>query len=64
MVGNDIQIVLHPEDKDSAAAHYTVTPYVFRPLVGRKLVDRYYVDMGQGLLQCLQEIYDRERVLE
>ena len=64
MVGDDVEIQLHPEQKEHASAHYTVTPYVFRPRVGRKLVDRYYVDMGQGLLQCLQEIYDRERVDE
>lgn len=61
MVGDDVEIALHPEEKEHTSAHYTVTPYVFRPRVGRKLVDRYYVDMGQGLLQVLQEIYERER---
>lgn len=60
MVGEDVEIVLHPEDKERTPAHYTLTPYVFRPRLGRKLVDRWYVDMGQGLLQCLQEIHDRE----
>jgi UDP-glucose 4-epimerase len=37
-------------------AHYNVTPYMFTPKVGKKLVSNCYVDIGQGLLECLQEI--------
>ncbi len=37
-------------------AHYTLTPYSFSPKVGRKLVSSCYIDMGQGLLECLSEI--------
>ena len=36
--------------------HYTLTPYSFIPKIGSKLVSNLYVDMGQGLLECLQEI--------
>ena len=36
--------------------HYTMTPYSFTPKIGSKLVSNLYVDMGQGLLECLQEI--------
>jgi len=36
--------------------HYTLTPYSFTPKVGSKLVSNLYTDMGQGLLECLQEI--------
>jgi len=36
--------------------HYTLTPYSFIPKIGSKLVSNIYVDMGQGLLECLQEI--------
>jgi len=39
--------------------HYKVTPYSFQPKVGRKLVSSYYVDMGQGLLSCLEEVHAR-----
>ena len=39
--------------------HYTLTPYSFTPKIGSKLVSNIYTDMGQGLLECLQEIsYD------
>ncbi|HBQ38700.1 MAG TPA: NAD-dependent epimerase [Candidatus Omnitrophica bacterium] len=41
------------------AAHYVVTPYSFSPKVGNKLVSNCYIDMGQGLLECLHEIYAR-----
>lgn len=37
-------------------AHYTFTPYAFTPKIGRKLVNNCYTDMGQGLLECLQQI--------
>ena len=38
--------------------HYSYTPYSFTPKVGHKLVNHCYVDMGQGLLECLHEIYE------
>jgi UDP-glucose 4-epimerase len=37
-------------------AHYNRTPYLFTPKVGKKLVSNFYVDIGQGLLECMQEI--------
>jgi UDP-glucose 4-epimerase len=39
--------------------HYIITPYTFIPKLGRKYVKHYYVDMGQGLLLCMQEIFDK-----
>lgn len=39
--------------------HYKVTPYVFKPKIGRKYVKHYYTDMGQGLLMCMQEAYEK-----
>jgi UDP-glucose 4-epimerase len=39
--------------------HYTVTPYSFNPRLGRKLVNNPHIDMGQGLLSCIQEIYQK-----
>ncbi len=44
-----------PEDR-SVDAHYRVTPYAFTPRVGRKLTANCYVDMGQGILQMLEEM--------
>ncbi len=38
--------------------HYRVTPYTFTPRIGRKLTARPFVDMGQGILQLLDELHD------
>jgi UDP-glucose 4-epimerase len=36
--------------------HYAITPYAHEPRVGHKLVCHDYVDLGQGLLDCIREI--------
>jgi len=38
--------------------HYVMTPYAFHPKIGHKLVANNYVDIGQGLLDCLAEIHE------
>lgn len=42
----------------SANGHYVMTPYAFHPKVGHKLVANDYVDLGQGLLDCLAELHE------
>lgn len=37
--------------------HYSITPYSFVPRIGDKLVSNCYTDMGQGLLECLHEMF-------
>ena len=39
--------------------HYARTPYSFIPKVGEKYFSRTYLDLGQGLLECLHEIYNK-----
>ena len=36
--------------------HYVRTPYAFQPKIGRKFTPSLHVDMGQGLLQLIEEI--------
>jgi UDP-glucose 4-epimerase len=48
--------------KDSRSAiesklHYEVTPYSFKPKIAHKLVGHDYLDLGQGLLSLLDEMY-------
>lgn len=38
-------------------SHYEITPYVFKPQEAKNLTSSQYRDMGQGLLECVQEIY-------
>jgi UDP-glucose 4-epimerase len=35
--------------------HYIRTPYAYQPKLGRKYVPQLHVDLGQGLLQLIQE---------
>lgn len=46
---------------DESGDHYTLTPYSFVPKIGHKLVNHCYLDMGQGLLECLHEMYGHKR---
>ena len=42
---------------DDNMGHYKITPYTFHPTTAKKLVANPYIDLGQGLLECLQEIH-------
>lgn len=42
---------------DNHMGHYKITPYSFHPSVAKKLVANPYIDLGQGLLECIQAIY-------
>lgn len=59
VVGSDVHIEFQPLSGEASdiRGHYAMTPYTFRPRIGKKLVSHYYLDMGQGLLDCLEEIY-------
>ncbi|MCC6917231.1 NAD-dependent epimerase/dehydratase [Nitrosomonas sp.] len=46
-------------DQDKPGHHYQITPYAFQPRIGRKLVLNEHVDLGQGLLDCIQEIHQQ-----
>ena len=54
MLGGKVKIEYLPKTSDT---HYMVTPYNFQPRLGRKLVNNPHIDMGQGLLSCMHEIY-------
>lgn len=37
--------------------HYNMTPYAFRPKYSYKMGDNCYKDFGEGLYECIEEIY-------
>ena len=39
--------------------HYKTTPYIFSPKFGKKLNPDNYIDLGQGLTQMAEEIYEQ-----
>lgn len=61
IVGRDVKIELLPVEPDDVSngpsGHYSMTPYTFRPKIAMKLVANPYLDLGQGLLDCLHDIY-------
>jgi UDP-glucose 4-epimerase len=62
IVGPDVAIDLEPPSAASAArGHYSFTPYSFRPKIARRLVARTCTDLGQGLIDCLEDIYEAEQ---
>lgn len=56
ILGQRVEVRYRPADPSD---HYKVTPYSFQPRIARKLVSSYYLDMGQGLIECLSEISSR-----
>ncbi len=56
MANQDISLEF---SNSSNSFHYTLTPYSFTPKIGSKLVSNLYTDMGQGLLECFQEVFQK-----
>lgn len=52
--GGRIELDIIPSNRK---AHYKLTPYSFTPKLGRKFVNNPYVDFGQGILECLNELH-------
>lgn len=42
--------------EDEYSGHYVRTPYAYQPKLGRKYVPPLHVDLGQGLLQLIDEV--------
>jgi len=55
MLGNKVEIIYQPKKSET---HYKITPYSFNPKLGRKLINNPHIDMGQGLLNCITEVYE------
>jgi UDP-glucose 4-epimerase len=53
ILGGKLKIKLN---NDGYHNHYQTTPYTFQPARSKKLVANPYIDMGQGLLDCLKDI--------
>lgn len=44
--------------KPSYNYHYEVSPYAFAPKMAKRIVSPTYLDLGQGILQLVQDIYE------
>ncbi|MHA1936576.1 MAG: NAD-dependent epimerase/dehydratase family protein [Candidatus Thorarchaeota archaeon] len=50
------EIDIEYKEVQENGVHYSLTPYSYVPKVGHKLTTNRYVDLGQGLLECLAEV--------
>ena len=41
--------------------HYVRTPYAFQPKFGRKYIPELHIDLGQGLLNLIEEITNNQK---
>lgn len=56
MLGNKIKL----EFKETCSEeHYNITPYNFSPKLAKKMTDSSHVDLGQGLLNTMEEIFKK-----
>ncbi len=56
MLGEDISFEFEHNPNKS---HYEVTPYSFNPKVGKKFAPPLHIDLGQGVLKVIEEIYEK-----
>ncbi len=56
ILGNKIELEFLPADP---RLHYEITPYTFNPKIARRFISNSYLDLGQGLLQCLEQMHKK-----
>lgn len=48
------------QSQNKNEGHYKITPYTYHPTTAKKLTANPFIDMGQGLLECIKNIYEGE----
>ncbi|MBN2140990.1 MAG: NAD(P)-dependent oxidoreductase [Desulfovibrionaceae bacterium] len=59
IMGGGLDIEFRPQDRQ--AMHYETTPYRFTPRHARKIVPRVFFDLGQGVLEMVEEAHHQAR---
>ncbi|HOM08234.1 MAG TPA: NAD(P)-dependent oxidoreductase [Syntrophales bacterium] len=55
IMNEKIRLEFKKEGRDPA--HYDMTPYRFTPREGKKMVPSVFIDIGQGILELVAEVY-------
>ena len=53
----DTQKVVDYVETDKSTYHYSMTPYRYTPKQSRKLVSQEFIDLGQGILEIVEEVH-------
>jgi len=56
IIGQKIDIDFSLEDSNYNMSHYSLTPYRYTPRRGKKVVPKVFIDIGQGILELIEEI--------
>ena len=56
ILGNKIDLEFLPVNY---TAHYNITPYSFTPRLAKRIQSTYYVDLGQGILDLIGDLYKK-----
>lgn len=56
IIGDDITIKLLKSEK---TGHYKYTPYSFQPSISQKLLPNPQIDLGQGVLECIRNVHQK-----
>lgn len=59
ILGKPVEIIF---DKSPDSDHYRLTPYSFVPRIGEKFAPDIFTDMGQGLIECIADIVEKNSV--
>ncbi|MDP8298196.1 MAG: NAD(P)-dependent oxidoreductase [Candidatus Orphnella occulta] len=59
MLNNEIELVFLGVNEEM---HYEITPYNFSPKLAKKIVGDYYIDLGQGFLDTLNQIHKEKLI--
>lgn len=59
ILNKKIKIKIYPPKE---FINYSITPYNFTPRQGIRLIDKSFVDMGEGVLRIVEEIYHKHEL--
>jgi UDP-glucose 4-epimerase len=54
--GKDIELEFSQSEENYNQFHYSLTPYRYSPRGGKKIVPSSFIDLGQGILELIEEI--------
>jgi len=58
IMGNSLKIKLDNSEHNN---HYKLTPYSIQAKMSKKLISNPYIDMGQGILECIKSINNERK---
>ena len=62
ILGGNVNLHFEPEGSDYERSHYSMTPYRYIPKTGYKIVPNAFIDLGQGILEMVDEINQFELI--